>query len=164
MDLCGGVRVEYNNSYHKKEVLPFFIIILMWYCFIWLSPLFMQTTREMPTYIQVFCVLYLIFCIVLLFTNRKITIEDRTIKQTTYLWKFPIYEVASDEKDIQLVKFKRFGWSKKGAVIKRHKGGSIRIIEYKSSNILSEIENFVKNDTINATFSKDYKLLSRKAD
>ena len=103
----------------------------------------------------------LAFQFLALFINYSFSIEEDQVIYTTFFARFPIYKKKVSPSHIKKVVFKRGNWQTKLAVIKLHKGISIRISLFKPDSVFNDLLTFCEKHTIHYEKTKDYKLLEK---
>ncbi|MGE7603567.1 hypothetical protein ACQKL5_13930 [Peribacillus sp. NPDC097675] len=100
-----------------------------------------------------------IFILLAIFIRYTLQIEkDELIFQTCFL-SFSIYQKYIKKNHIVKMKFERFGWSKKGVIIKRKKGVNIRIVDFTPKTAFQELHHFASKNHIPFVETKDFKRL-----
>ena len=143
-------RIEYKATVQRG------LLIL----FIFLTLLFFKQGWE---YIQL-RILYLFvlaFQLITLFIKYSFIIEEDQVIYTMFFARFPIYKKKVSPSQIKKVVFKRVNWQTKLAVIKLHKGISIRISLFKPDSVFNDLLTFCEKHTIHYEKTKDYKLLEK---
>ena len=110
---------------------------------------------------RIFWLFVLAFQLLALCINYSFSIEEDKVIYTTFLARFPIYKKKVAPSQIKKVVFKRVNWNTKLAVIKLHKGISIRISLFKPASVFNELMAFCENNAIQYEKTRDYKILEK---
>ena len=78
-----------------------------------------------------------------------------------FFFTVPIYKKVLFPNQIIHIKFKRLGWTKKGAIIQVKKGFNIRIVNFVPKNVLTDLIDFANKNDISITKTKDYLILDK---
>lgn len=147
----GGLVVEMDyTSRGNSRLLGFLPILLL------VGTDFSDWRLE--TYIQLFLA---IFLIALAFIRFSCNIKENSI---TYhmTWKgLTLYKKQVTPNQISHIKYKRYGWARKGAVIYTHTGFNIRLVDFTPVKIYEELDDFAIKHHIDQEKSKDYQLLEK---
>ena len=111
--------------------------------------------------LRIFLLFVLAFQLIAICINYSFSIEEDKVIYTTFLARFPIYKKKVAPSQIKKVVFKRVNWNTKLAVIKLHKGISIRISLFKPDNVFNELLTFCEKHTVQYEKTRDYKLLEK---
>ncbi|WP_404458848.1 hypothetical protein [Oceanobacillus kapialis] len=77
-------------------------------------------------------------------------------------WKgLTLYKKQVTPNQISQIKYKRYGWARKGAVIYTHTGFNIRLVDFTPVKIYEELDDFAIKHHIDQEKSKDYQLLEK---
>ena len=104
------------------------------------------------------CLFLLSFHLLALCINYSFSIEEDKVIYTMFFARFPIFKNKVAPSHIKKVVFKRVNWNTKLAVIKLHKGISIRISLFKPDSVFNELITFCEKHTIQYEKTQDYKI------
>ena len=103
----------------------------------------------------------LVFQLTVLCIKYSFSIEKDKVIYTMFFLSYPIYQKKVSPSQIKKVIFKRVNWKTKLAVIKLHKGISIRITLFKPDSIFNELMTFCEKNDIQYEKTRDYKILEK---
>lgn len=108
-------------------------------------------------------VLVALFCVLSLFVNYELEINEYMLRYRIKVFHFCIYEKQVDAQNIQAIHFKRAGWSTRLAVVKLHKGWNIRIMLFSPLEVFYQLEVYGERNNIEMSRTEDYKILEKMA-
>ncbi|WP_096200063.1 hypothetical protein [Bacillus sp. FJAT-45350] len=120
-----------------------------------------RTSPLTPWWIEILGFLMILLTISLIFINYKVKIDNDKLEYTVNLHKLQILKKCLKSSQISEIKFKRFGWGKKGAVVKVVDKMNIRVVDFYPPDIYNELIEFANNNNLKIHKTKDYKLLER---
>ena len=142
--------MEYKATTQRGLFILFILLTLLFFIqgweYIWLRILYLFV---------------LIFQLIALFIKYSFTIEEAQVIYTIFFARFPIYKKKVSPSHIKKVVFKRVNWQTKLAVIKLHKGISIRISLFKPDSVFNDLLTFCEKHTIQYEKTRDYKILEK---
>lgn len=103
----------------------------------------------------------LVFQLAALFIKYSFSIEGDKVTYTIFFLRYSIYQKKVGPSHIKKVFFKRVNWKTKLAVIKLHKGISIRISLFKPDSVFNELMTFCEKNDIPYEKTRDYKILEK---
>ena len=109
----------------------------------------------------IFLLFVLAFQLIALCINYSFSIEEDKVIYTMFFARFPIFKNKVAPSHIKKVVFKRVNWNTKLAVIKLHKGISIRISLFKPDSVFNELITFCEKHTIQYEKTRDYKIIEK---
>jgi hypothetical protein len=95
------------------------------------------------------------------FFYYELHITANKITYTVKLFKFKIKTVELTYEDIYCVWFKRAGWARKKALIKRKKGFAIHMLSEQPHHLFNHLTDFCASQDIAIHKTSDYELLER---
>lgn len=108
-----------------------------------------------------FHLLIIVFLLTSLFIRYKLEIKDGYLTYQFLLLETPLYKRIIHPLEITQIKFVRFGWATKGAIIQTKKGLHIRIFKFEPNHVFLDILDFANHHTIPILKTKDYQILER---
>lgn len=143
----GVESLVYMGRYQKRSLILLLAIM---------APTYFFVSNGILLAIQgVFSVIILLA----IFVRYALRIEkDELIFQTRFL-SILIYQKSIKKNDMVKMKFERFGWSKKGVIIKMKKGVNIRIVDFTPEMVFQELHHFASENQITFVETKDFKRL-----
>ena len=143
-------RIEYKATVQRGLLILFIFFTLLLLILGW------EYIGFRTTYLFV-----LAFQFLALFINHSCSIEEDRVIYTTFFARFPIYKKKVSPSQIKKVVFKRVNWQTKLAVIKLHKGISIRISLFKPDSVFNDLLTFCEKHTIHYEKTRDYNILEK---
>ena len=149
-NLREGRKIVYKATVQRELIIPFIFLTLL---------LLIQGWDNIWN--RIVCLFVLVFNLTVLCIKYSFTIEENKVIYTTFFARFPIYQKKASPSQIKKVVFKRFNWKTKLAVIKLHKGISIRVTLFKPDSVFNELITFCEEHAIQYEKTRDYKILER---
>jgi hypothetical protein len=109
---------------------------------------FSMITNKLSIGIFYFQILLFVFILVAIFITFTLKVDKGSMTYQILLFTMPIYKKIVYPDQIIQVRFKRFGWGTKGAIIQVEKGLNIRIIRFAPEIVLEELESFAVENGI----------------
>lgn len=97
----------------------------------------------------------IVFCIVSLLLRYELLIEDEEMIYKIIIFNKVLYTKHLYSREIQQIKFKRYGWATAGATIVI-KGLNLRIISFEPKEVLLHLELFANVNNLKLVKTKDY--------
>ncbi|RSL30889.1 hypothetical protein D7Z54_23210 [Salibacterium salarium] len=91
--------------------------------------------------------------------NYECRVEKDYIVYNILLMNLSLCKKTVHPKKVTRIKFKRFGWWKKGAIVEVKKEVNIRLIDFKSDRLFEELNMFGEGNGISVIKTKDYLFL-----
>ncbi|TFD99249.1 hypothetical protein [Jeotgalibacillus salarius] len=101
----------------------------------------------------------ILYHISLLFIQYSFSIQDSRLIYSLYFIKWPIRTRELNHSDISQIKFRRENWAAKAALIKTHKGRSIRLYKFDGKDLYYRLEQYCSEYRVPLKKSKDYLFL-----
>lgn len=95
------------------------------------------------------------------FIQYQVRIDCGMVHYEVLFFKWNIYRRILAPENIHDIRFNRYDWCKKGAVIRMKDKKRIRLIHFKSNELMERLETFANLYNVDAVKSKDYLLLER---
>ena len=146
----GGKSLVYTAK-NQKEVL-------------WsLLPLTILTVsiNDFSKWLLFYALIFLIIILGLLLIKYKFEINDDCLTYQILFFGLPFYKKRIPPNEITQIRFKRVGWSSKGAIIRVHKGFNIRIVYFVPDNVFKDLLDFASRMDIPYFKTKDYCILEK---
>ncbi|MGP4080095.1 hypothetical protein ACTWQL_09270 [Pseudalkalibacillus sp. R45] len=105
---------------------------------------------------------FIVFLLIALTINYEIEVRKERISYTIQLAKIQIFKKSIFADQVTQIKFQRFGWSKKGTILKVRNWFDIRIVGLEPEYIFKELNRFAEENGTSVSKSKDYLILDRK--
>lgn len=139
------------NARTQRAILGLFLVLIL--------PSFsLKNFSEGFFFIQLFFVLVILMLILIEF---KFSIDESLLSYQILFLSIPIYKKVVYPNQITQLKFKRVGWSTKGAIIQVNKGFNIRVVNFVPQTIFEDLIAFAKKYDISINKSKDYLTLEK---
>ncbi|TQR19015.1 hypothetical protein [Psychrobacillus vulpis] len=106
-----------------------------------------------------FIIALLFFILLSFLIQYRMNIAEKHLTYQVFVWIIPIYKKVIHPYQIKQMKFKRFGWATKGAIIQVRKGFNIRLFDFSPTHIFEELVNFSDENDIAFIKTKDYQIL-----
>jgi hypothetical protein len=135
----------------QRGVLGFFLAIT-------LMPYKWINTPNWLLYLQILLVVVIVLSI---FIQFKFKIDEHHLTYQIMFLSMSIYRKGLNPEQIIQIKFKRIGWSTKGACIQVKKGFNIRILHFNPDNVLLDLIDFANANGICIPKTKDYLILEK---
>ncbi|EPD53270.1 hypothetical protein HMPREF1210_01001 [Paenisporosarcina sp. HGH0030] len=108
-----------------------------------------------------FQIVVLVFLVVSFFIRYKFEINDGFLTYQPLFLAIPLYKKVIYPNQIIKIKFKRLGWTNKGAIIKIKKGFNIHVVNFEPDNVFIDLINFTNKNSISILKTKDYLILEK---
>lgn len=108
-----------------------------------------------------FHIIILLFSLFSFFIQYKLEIKDGYLTYQFLFIERPLYKRVIHPYRITNIKFVRFGWSTKGAIIQINKGINIRVFNFEPNNVFLDLLDFANQNSISIQKTKDYQILER---
>ena len=144
----GGGGMTYIGRENKKLLLPS------------LGLLFVALSADSPVYLAaqaIFVVLFL-FSMCIAYTLQ---IKEDGISYRVMFFAFPLYKREVSRKEITGMKFARYGFSQKGAVIRTKSCLGLRIINFTPDDVYQELMDYADENEIEVVRTRDFEMLAR---
>ncbi|WP_455717337.1 hypothetical protein [Anaerosporobacter sp.] len=102
-----------------------------------------------------------LFILSSLFIKYKFKINDDHLTYQIVLFRLPLYKRSIHLNQINQIRFKRFGWYTKGAIIQVDNGINIRIVHFVPDEVLKDLVEFARKNGISYSKTKDYCILEK---
>ncbi|MEK4484116.1 hypothetical protein MHH81_00755 [Psychrobacillus sp. FSL H8-0484] len=110
-----------------------------------------------------FSILTALLIITLFYISYTFTIQESLLTYKILLFNILIYQRVVLPEHIKEIKFKRFGWNTKGAVIQTTKGFNMRILLYSPDGMMEDLNKYADENNLFISKTKDYQLLERRS-
>ena len=148
--LLGGGRPIVYYAKTQRGVLSFLLVIVV-----------ASIIRKSSDELLYFQILLTAFIFLTIFIQFKLKIGDSDLIYQIFFFTVPIYKKVLFPNQIIHIKFKRLGWTKKGAIIQVKKGVNIRIVNFVPKKVLADLIGFANKNDITITKTKDYLILDK---
>ncbi|MCG3418344.1 hypothetical protein [Oceanobacillus jordanicus] len=124
---------------------------------------FVSTVRDMESFgwFSYSIILFTAFIFATAFIRYSCDINEESITYHIMWMGLLLYKKRVPPNQISHIKFKRYGWVTKGAVVYTHKGFNIRLIDFKPIKLYEELDVLFDKHDIPSIKSKDYQLLEK---
>jgi len=139
------------NARTQRGVLGSFLVITV-------API---TRTDIYNGLLYFLILLALLILMSIFIQFKFIIEDSYLIYQILLFAMPIYKKVLYPNQIIQLKFKRIGWTSKGAIIRVKGGFNIRIVNFSPNNIFIKLIDFANENGISISKTKDYLILEK---
>ncbi|MFV8828486.1 hypothetical protein [Alkalihalobacterium sp. APHAB7] len=106
-------------------------------------------------------ILFLVLLFLTLFLNYTFIIHPTAFVFFVRLHKLPVLTINTNSDYVEKIKFRRYGWEVKGAVIEVRKKLNMRIINFHPYEVYDELYRFATQHNIPVTKTKDYQILEK---
>ncbi|MFF3023952.1 hypothetical protein ACFVRR_15060 [Gottfriedia sp. NPDC057948] len=134
----------------QRAVLTFFLLLIF-------------STAFSPHSIGFLSFAYIptLFIFILILINFEFQIEEGGLTYLVSFLSMPIYKKVVYTNQIVQMKFSRFGWVRKGVIVKLNKGMNIRITNFTPETIYKDLEVFAVTNDISIVKTNDYKIIDK---
>ncbi|WP_312469370.1 hypothetical protein [Neobacillus sp.] len=139
------------NARTQRGVLGFFLAITV-------ASITMIKIYNRLLYFQI---LLALFILLLIFIQFKFVIDDGYLTYQMLFFAMPIYKKVLFPNQIIQMKFKRIGWTTKGAIIQVKRGLNIRVVNFAPNNVFIDLIDFANENGISISKTKDYLILEK---
>jgi hypothetical protein len=108
-------------------------------------------------YVQILIIDYSIITII----QFEFKIDGGYLVYQIFFITMPIYKKEVSPNQIIRIKFKRFGWMTKGAIIQVKKGINIRVVHLSPDYLFADLIDFANANSISITKTKDYRMIEK---
>ncbi len=108
-----------------------------------------------------FHIVSLLFLIASFFIRYKLEIKEGYLIYQLLFLETSLYKRMIHPSQITQIKFVRFGWATKGAIIQSKKGLNIRIFKLEPNNVFLDILDYAFIHSIPIKKTKDYQILEK---
>ncbi len=142
--------MDYGKIYGKRGVFIFQAksqkIVLVIILFLIASNFTRSILSPIPAilWVELLSILFMAFITMSIFLNYKLWIDYDTLEYIVYLYKLPIYKRRVVANQIDEIKFKRYGWAVKGAIIKTRKKINLRVVNFYPKEVYEELNHFAE--------------------
>ncbi len=110
-----------------------------------------------------FLILFAAFLFATAFLRYSCDINEESIAYHIMWMGLLLYKKRVTPNQISHIKFKRYGWATKGAVVHTYKGFNIRLIDFIPVKLYEDLGDFSDKHEIPFEKSKDYQILEKLA-
>ena len=108
-----------------------------------------------------FQILLALFILLSIFIQFRFVIDDGYLTYQILFFAMPIYKKLLFPNQILHMKFKRIGWTTKGAVIQVKRGFNIRVVNFAPDNVFIDLIDFANENGTSISKTKDYLILEK---
>lgn len=108
-----------------------------------------------------FHIIILVIFLLSFFLQYKLEIRDGYLIYQFLFKEMSLYKRVIHPAQITQIKFVRFSWATKGAIIQIKKGLNIRVFKFEPNNVFLDILDFANHNSIPIQKTKDYQILER---
>lgn len=108
-----------------------------------------------------FQIVVLVLILVSFLIQFKFEINDGYLTYQILFLVMPLYKKVIYPNQINQMKFKRIGWTNKGAIVQVKKGFNIHVVNFKPNNIFIDLIDFANKNSISFFKTKDYLILEK---
>lgn len=120
-----------------------------------------KTNPLTPWRMEILGIILILLGLSLFFINYQVKLDKDTLQYTVNFHKIQIIKRDITPSQISEIVFKRYGWGKKGAVIKVAGKLNIRIVDFHPQEIYDKLIEFANNNHLKMHKTKDYQILER---
>jgi hypothetical protein len=139
------------NAKTKRWVLGFYLAITVM-PYKWIN---------IPNWLLYIHILLAVVILLSIFIQFKFKIDESHLTYQIMFLSMSIYKKVLNPEQINEIKFKRVGWSTKGASIRVKKGFNIRILHFYPNNVFLDLIHFANINGISISKTKDYLILEK---
>ena len=146
----GGRTLVYTAK-NQKEVLWSLLLLFI----------LVISINDFSKWLLFFALIYSIVILAFLFIKYQFEINEDYLSYQILLFRLPIYKTRIPPNEIIQIRFKRVGWSAKGAIIRVHKGFNIRIVNFIPNHVFKDLLDFAFRNDVPYFKTKDYCILEK---
>ena len=146
----GGRSLVYTAK-NQKEVLWSLLLLFI----------LVISINDFSKRLLFFALLFSIIILGLLLIKYQFEINEDYLTYQILFFRLPIYKTRIPPNEIIQIRFKRIGWSTKGAIIRVHKGFNIRIVSFAPDNVFTDLFDFAFRNDVPYFKTKDYCILEK---
>ena len=146
----GGRSLVYTAKNQKEvlwSLLPLSILII--------------TINDFSKWLLIISLIFSLVIFGTLFIKYKFEINEDYLTYQILFFGLPFYKTRIPPNEIIQIRFKRVGWSTKGAIIRVHKGFNIRIVNFDPDNVFKDLLDFASRKDVPYFKTKDYCILEK---
>ena len=144
----------YRGKVQQGFILFFFIMTLGLF-------ILNFSTSNFPKEALYFQVITLLFMLFSLFIRYQFEIKDGYLIYQFLFLRKTLYKRIIYPNQIKKIKFVRYGWATKGAIVQIKNQLSIRIYRLEPKNVLLDLYEFATKNSVSTVKTKDYLILER---
>lgn len=95
------------------------------------------------------------------FISYHVRIDMGLIHLEMRYFRWTVYRRIIQPEDIEQIRFNRYDWKKKGAVLRMKKGRKLRLVHFEPLGLMEKLESFADLYHVDYLKSKDYQLIER---
>jgi len=131
-----------------RQLLLFFIVLIG-------IPNLVISFHEGTLYYPYF---FIAFLVLSMFITYEFHVSESNLQFGVFLFKLPLYRKQIHPEELTEIHFRRFGFVKMGAVLKRKQGINIRLFDFFPQGLEAALVHFSQRNEIPMTKAKDYKV------
>jgi hypothetical protein len=116
---------------------------------------------NIPNWLLNIQILLVVVILLSIFIQFNFKIDESHLTYQIMFFSMSIYKKVLNPDQIIRIKFKRIGWSTKGASIQVKKGFNIRILHFNPKNVFLDLIDFANVNGISISKTKDYLILEK---